>query len=1085
LLISANDIKQWALTNNREAQDTLPELIRRMILESDSKAQKVDIPSGDSVALSGLDGLVISESGFYPDQFLPAGESIWEFGCDKNVGTKINNDFEKRSKEKSIKNKKAKSYVAVSPQAWTKKGEWEKEKRKKKTWKTVRGLNAEDLAQWLDRCPQTRDWFASTVLGQPLADLAAEALPVLLLTGGWDTLYQADKDVVSTITGRPHEAVEASLQKLSKSKTMLGASLFHKENSRWKLLAPELAWEIAESCITEDTFNRLFTEVQAIFSEVPQDYVPPGEMTTYPVHQIGQGYSSLLKEGLAEALARIATTTNREAPGYSGYSPQGKVDLCLREVFNNERRYNPAFWMSISPHLSTLAEAWDGELLDCLEDVLHHHPEALRDLFQSPKYSFWSSTQSNLLFALQELAWNPIHLSRVADILLVLRTFVEPKSNNWGPVSAFQELFVGFTANTTATLEEQRKILARLLNTSVEEVWPLLLASIPTQNTIVVCRSEPQFRKLDSTIERSPNTKEYYEYVEALWELAIQYAGNSARRWINLLEDLSEIRDHKLFEKFISTLEERIGQLESDTESLWEKLLLTLAHHMQFPDSGWSFSANELKMLEKVAEKLKPSDVRKHFRPLFVHNAMDLHDTPLDDDNDRFDEMDQTNLERRKDALQRLLADLDEKAFATYALELINDESFAIYTISNALANIFDTDEAKYTSLIKYLVNQPDQMLQRLAAATLSGVVRGKDNKYDITWAETLAKGLTETGIATIWSVFPPVEAVWGKVQESGTEVERLYWEMLNPTPSDCESGGELLASKLLENKQTLQAIECIGWILYNKQEPSPELVLDALSLFATSPPERDLKGTQIRAYTVEKLVHYLETKAELSKPQIEKLAQIEWVIFPILKRPSKKFKLSLFKSLANDPGFFVEMLSMIYAPDDGKEKETREKPTEQQKNLAERAFDVLRAWNILPGEKNSDIDSAAVSSWYDRGIELARISQREVIFNINFGQKLGACPLKGKDGHWPHDAIRVLLERPGADDLKSSFKTGKRNAIWNRAREVHQARQDDNLLAVQLKDSARKIASDYPKTAYLLLSLATEIEEHWIRRAF
>ncbi len=1081
MLISANDITQWALTQNRKAQDTLPEVVRRLILESDPDATKVDIPSGDSVALAGFDGVVISKNGFYPEQLLPEGESIWEIGCNKSVSTKVNSDFEKRAKVRLLKQKKEKTYVAVSPHPWTKKDAWIKEKRKRRIWKNIHALNAEDLSQWLERCPKTRDWLASTVFGHSLADLAAEALPILVLTGGWDTLYQADKLLIETISGRPHEAVEAGLQRLSTSQEMIGSSLFQKEGSRWKVLTPELAWDMSEPCITEGMFNRFFSEAEKVFSEVPNDYIAPSERTKFPIHHVGEGYSSLLKNGLTEALARIATTHNRQAPGYSGRSPQGKVELCLREVFKAQRRYNPAFWVSISPYLPTLAEAWDSGLLDCLEDVLQNKPEALEQLFQSPQYTLSSSEHSNLLFALQALAWNPIYLSRVADLLLRLRQFDIAKNNSWGPISAFQELFVGFTANTAATLEERKQILTRILNTTPGEGWPLLIVSIPTENTLIISRTEPRFRKLDEAISRTPDHKEYAAYVEALWELAIQFAGNSTDKWIELLENISELTQHWLFEKFISTLDEQIPHLSNNKEKLWEKLVIFLAHHKRFPSAAWSLNPTEICQLEALTRKLQPLDLRQIYRLLFIHNAMDLYDVPFQDGNDDFDEMDRSILEKRKAALLHLLTELTANDFVTYASSIIDSESMAVYAFSTALTAIFNVDETKYTQLLVFLYKQQDMQLQRLAASILANLVRINPNKYDLQWADNLTIELSDDGKASVWSVFPPREAIWKKVHLAGGAVENLYWQKLCPTPADCETGGEILASKLLEHQQPVQAIECLGWLLYHKQKPVPELLLDALSLFITSPHEQETEQLQIRAYTVERLVHYLETESNLSNNQHEQLAHLEWLIFPLLKQHFGKYDLSLFINLAKDPSLFVEILSIMYHPSDNSEPT---EPNDQQRALGKRAFEVLKAWNKLPGEHNSDINSAFLIGWYEKGLELAEESKIDDIFKSEFGQKLGKHPLVGKDGHWPHEAIRVLIEQTGAEDLMKALKRGKRNSLFGRMREVQQARLDDTKRAAQFRISARAVASAYPKTASLLLNLANEFEEHWINRA-
>ena len=1081
MLISATNITQWALNNRRDAQNTLPEVVRLLILESDPKARKVDIPSGDSVALPGLDGVVVSEAGFFPDQFLPEGESVWEFGTDQNVGTKVNKDYAKRTNDKKLKGKRNITYVAVSPHAWIKKETWASGKKKERKWRSVKALNAEDLAQWLDRCPQTRDWFASTYLGLPLDTLASQVLPVLLLTGGWDTTYESDKSVAQEIAGIPHEAIEARLQQFSKDRNAIGSSLFKKEGSRWKLLRPELTWSIAEDCITEDTFRRFFAQVEAAFSAIPADYIAPGERTSYLIHHVGEGFSTPLKEGLADALARIATSDKRESPGYSGKPPQVWVNRCLRNIFRDENKYNPAFWVCAAPYLEILGEAWDDELLDCLEDVLNKKPEALGHIFQVPQYSLSFSVSYGLLSALQNLAWHPPYLGRVASILLALRQFESTSTKDSGPMRTFQELFVGWYANTAATLEDQRKILTRLLESEPDLGWPLLMAILPNSYTIVVCRSEPKYRDWANGHSKHPSQSEYPTYIREVWKLAIRFANGSTSRWGDLLEQVDEFRGTDLFEMFGVAFEQNIKNLQGDTTTLWGQGIKLISKHKRFPNSNWALSAAELQHLEKLTSQLKPTDLKKLYKPLFTEYSMDLYDDSLEDEHEEFETMEQVIQNRRQAAIRNLLDQLSNEEFVNYVQELINLKHDAAYHFTISLSKIINLDEQRPTELIISLLSHEIDRLKFLAANTLANILRIHGQERMLDWVDEASKYLDSRSTAILYSIFSPEEAIWQRVSSAGEDVEREYWEVFNPSPQYCKVSGESLVAKFLINAQPAKAIDCLYWQLYDKQFLSPSLIIEAFNLYLATPTIQLSSDVQLCSYEIERLVEYLES-SELTETQRSQLVQLEWLLFPLLEHRSKRFNLSLFDMMAKEPNIFIDLIKILYIPDGVKE---RPEPDESKKAIAERAFSVLEEWSSLPGEKDGIIDATELFSWYETGLAMAKAVDREKVFNIKFGAMLGRCSISGSDGHWPHEAVRTLLEKP-IEELHRSFLLGKSHSIFGKMRSVSdETRRQDLDLAKELRESSKKIASEYWIPASLLIKIATNLEEHWKSKIF
>jgi len=161
--ITAQKIKEWTKSNRRQAQDTLPLLVRKLILAS-LKPSLLSFPARDSVSSGGWDGRLISEEG---NAFVPEGSSVWEFGTEESVNTKANEDYEKRTKNPLGIDKKSTTFVFVTSRAWTKRDSWAQEKGVEGQWGQVRGLNADDLEAWLEQCPAAHRWFARLIGGRP------------------------------------------------------------------------------------------------------------------------------------------------------------------------------------------------------------------------------------------------------------------------------------------------------------------------------------------------------------------------------------------------------------------------------------------------------------------------------------------------------------------------------------------------------------------------------------------------------------------------------------------------------------------------------------------------------------------------------------------------------------------------------------------------------------------------------------------------------------------------------------------------------------------------------------------------------
>ncbi len=155
--VTATDLSQWA--DRRDAQDTMPTLIAKLIRAAHGPAADLRFPSDEAVHLPDWDGYSRTDQ---DSPYVPSGTSYWEIGTQKrDITGKADKDFEKRKADPDA------TFIFVTPRAWTKKNEWVEEKRALNQWADVRAYDATDLVHWIEQYPAVGQWLVSLLGMRP------------------------------------------------------------------------------------------------------------------------------------------------------------------------------------------------------------------------------------------------------------------------------------------------------------------------------------------------------------------------------------------------------------------------------------------------------------------------------------------------------------------------------------------------------------------------------------------------------------------------------------------------------------------------------------------------------------------------------------------------------------------------------------------------------------------------------------------------------------------------------------------------------------------------------------------------------
>lgn len=163
--IDATRIEQWS--KKKDAQSSLPELVRRLIINSSNNVYGLCIPSGDSVSKPGLDGKFMFNS---PDVLYG---DITSDKCEDNFQTvymevstqekwqdKFKPDIKKRTESFKDKCEEIIFIFITSRKAVNKDSVVEDFKQKSSyQWKDIKIFDADDLEKWIDQDFATMAWL--------------------------------------------------------------------------------------------------------------------------------------------------------------------------------------------------------------------------------------------------------------------------------------------------------------------------------------------------------------------------------------------------------------------------------------------------------------------------------------------------------------------------------------------------------------------------------------------------------------------------------------------------------------------------------------------------------------------------------------------------------------------------------------------------------------------------------------------------------------------------------------------------------------------------------------------------------------
>jgi hypothetical protein len=126
------------------------------------------------------------------------------------------------------------------------------------------------------------------------------------------------------------------------------------------------------------------------------------------------------------------------------------------------------------------------------------------------------------------------------------------------------------------------------------------------------------------------------------------------------------------------------------------------------------------------------------------------------------------------------------------------------------------------------------------------------------------------------------------------------------------------------------------------RSKARPETIGEILVAVQREASKEEISWSRL-SHDVGELLSVLQQSDVLAE---EDLVSLEWYFLPLLGRGGHLLEV-LYKKLAEDPAFFVQVLTFVYRAEDETEQH---EPTEAEKARAEVAWRLLHEWSRPPG---------------------------------------------------------------------------------------------------------------------------------------
>lgn len=889
-------------------------------------------------------------------------------------------------------------------------------------------------------------------------DLASSLVP-FLFAGAWNSENIADREALCRMAGI--DSYEVLEQRAQDVVSMHDAPMWSVGAFRGVVSKMDMLFSIAGS-LTKPALERFFLVARHILGEDdPRLDLPEEDRWAAAIHNKRRTYSESLRDGVAETVVLLAVHGEELLEQRTGFSCADAAAMLVRGVLT------PLTTRKLEANqgdLPAYAEAAPEEFLDILEaDLRAENPESF-GLLRNTDTLFGGCPRSGLLWALENLAWNPKTLRRVVMILGRLAT-VEI-TDNWTnkPISSLYAILSAWMPQTAADHETRVRVLQLLADKFPGVAWKVCMKVTDGTDDIGHYSHKPRWRN-DGHGHGEPfkYLGPVNEFRRAAAEILLGWKHPCSVEMISDLVGAIHNYDDTYRDRIWAVIGEWAnGAAEGDKAAVREKVrvsMLSKRAARRATNTNWAALSATARAVYKA---LEPADSVFRHQWLFLDHWVAESADEIHGDLD-FQGREERVLRLRVAALVEVWRDKGLQGLCQIAAG-----GNAAHTVGSIAARHV-LDKRMVTELLVGIMRDATPDLNLLAGALSS---LSADDREDVL---TSIRAQLPSDIYVVAPTNAPFDArTWKLVDALGAEEQRRYWRNVRPWRAVDEDLAEAV-ERLLAADRPLAAFYISK---YDSKHLGPDLIYRLLLAIAQGGSEEP-GSYQLEQHSVREAFTVVDASASLG---LEQKAGLEFAYVDVLVsrfgREKKKSGISnLEQYVEQRPDFYVQALAWAYKRKDRKEDPPELiAPPERKKAFAERAYKMLEGLSRLPGYGlGTELRHDLLLDWVHKVRTLAGEIGRLDVADICIGRLLSTAP-DGADGVWPCEPVRQVMEDIQSKGITHGASIGRfnsRGAVW-RGRGGDQERD----LASHYREAAGALEFSHPFVATTLLAdLAREYE--------
>ena len=813
-------------------------------------------------------------------------------------------------------------------------------------------------------------------------------LPALVV-GRWNSSYDGDKKLIELLGDAPYDNLE---QKLIRTLHMSDCP-FVKIDSVWRSRSPYEAVRYTLSLFTQSFWNRFCNVVKEAFADDDSDAVDKINTPEIMFWEHKQKVSLEFKKGICQTLTLLTIHNSNDW--------QPRVNAIVAELLSD---FTLKRYLSCRHFFTMIAEASPSSTLSFLEAELNKCNDFVKELFITRKDNSCGISSgriyySELLWALEAIAWDEQYLLRCSQLLMRLCNY--PKNENYinNPINSIKNIFRFVLPQTYVEVKRQDEVLMALMRFDKENTCDLILNLLNdlSQRSFLFSRHY-KWRLFNH--RRSPKyiNPVSAERINVLCELMlknIDLDSDKACRLINI-SFMPELRQC-IGLTIVNYLSNHVSIIRGD-DNVCDELRDSINHHISYNDAKWAMNMEELQPYQLLLSDLLSDEVVEQHKWLFKDSYVEIPFKWNKIGKERHDALIQFRQQAIYDIIQ-------------------NGGYDSIVRFSNRVDSPYSLGESFYladkASNLKRIITDYSEHL--LSFDFLFGYGYKYFLEYGTSEIINVGKTIESLDIAVDWFCVPRYQsdiACFIK-ERMPTSAQARYWGKVQFCDRLTNELDNIIRNLLAVNRSE----EALKFLYFSRNEGndlvSNQMKLDYLSKILTT-------DITINPYF---FIEVIEAIDKTSDPDIiNKIIHLELSLYPLFISRMDTSKLRIVQEALLKPEVMIDIISLAYLPEEdiiNDEKDVSEN-NEITLTLSRHAFSLLHDLHSVPFIDNDNADIEGLKGYIINLRELAVERKRILMTNHTIGHLLANIP---ENEDYPPEYLSEIIEQLSDDAVDESFR--------------------------------------------------------------